>query len=327
MPLGMFALYNALGGSIWVLDVQRSWICLWTKPPAARPLHRPRESAARDSHRARRRRRVPLALVRNAIADGRRVARRTVRARVTTSARMSGCGRGIRWSGASVSGRFAQGEYLAVHLVTGFVASLAVIALFASITEGLVDSSPLTRFDVVVADRLNHAHRARRRCSAFQFAEQPWRARRDDAAAASAAARLRGAAARARAHRAGAPHSSAARCSMRRCASSCAAPSCRLPTSSSSTGAPDWRAVTCSACWWLRHARVSDRHVSRSAGRAHARRRAAPRSLVVGDRRSARLYLGQHYVSDASAGLAAGLLWLTTCVSGIEIAQERRWRS
>ena len=38
-----------------------------------------------------------------------------------------------------------------------------------------------------------------------------------------------------------------------------------------------------------------------------------------------RLYLGQHYVSDATAGLAAGFLWLATCISGIEIARQRHW--
>ncbi|HEY6829246.1 MAG TPA: phosphatase PAP2 family protein, partial [Gemmatimonadaceae bacterium] len=37
-----------------------------------------------------------------------------------------------------------------------------------------------------------------------------------------------------------------------------------------------------------------------------------------------RLFLGQHYLSDASAGLAAGLVWLATCVSGIQIALQRR---
>jgi undecaprenyl-diphosphatase len=40
----------------------------------------------------------------------------------------------------------------------------------------------------------------------------------------------------------------------------------------------------------------------------------------------ARLYLGQHYISDASAGAAAGLLWVTTCISGIEIARQRHWQ-
>src|SRR5436305_8628078 len=52
------------------------------------------------------------------------------------------------------SGTYAQGEYLALHLAVGFLVSLAVIGVFASITEGLVDSSPLTRFDVAVAARL-----------------------------------------------------------------------------------------------------------------------------------------------------------------------------
>jgi undecaprenyl-diphosphatase len=37
-----------------------------------------------------------------------------------------------------------------------------------------------------------------------------------------------------------------------------------------------------------------------------------------------RLYLGQHYISDATAGLAAGLIWLATCISGIEVARQRK---
>jgi len=36
-----------------------------------------------------------------------------------------------------------------------------------------------------------------------------------------------------------------------------------------------------------------------------------------------RLLLGVAYVSDQMAGLAAGMLWLMTCVSGVEIAQQR----
>jgi undecaprenyl-diphosphatase len=39
----------------------------------------------------------------------------------------------------------------------------------------------------------------------------------------------------------------------------------------------------------------------------------------------ARLYLGQHYISDAAAGLAAGFVWLAACVSGIEVARQRAW--
>ena len=37
-----------------------------------------------------------------------------------------------------------------------------------------------------------------------------------------------------------------------------------------------------------------------------------------------RLYLGVHYISDVVGGYAAGLVWLSACVSGVEIA--RRWQ-
>ena len=38
-----------------------------------------------------------------------------------------------------------------------------------------------------------------------------------------------------------------------------------------------------------------------------------------------RLYLGVHYFSDVVGGYAAGLLWLSACISGLEVA--RRWRA
>lgn len=37
-----------------------------------------------------------------------------------------------------------------------------------------------------------------------------------------------------------------------------------------------------------------------------------------------RLYLGVHYLTDVVAGFAAGTLWLTACVTGVEIARRRR---
>src|SRR5712691_11870225 len=38
---------------------------------------------------------------------------------------------------------------------------------------------------------------------------------------------------------------------------------------------------------------------------------------------SSRLYLGVHYFSDVVGGYAAGVLWLSACISGLEVA--RRW--
>jgi membrane-associated phospholipid phosphatase len=38
-----------------------------------------------------------------------------------------------------------------------------------------------------------------------------------------------------------------------------------------------------------------------------------------------RLYLGVHYLSDVMGGYAAGTLWLSACISGLEVV--RRWRA
>jgi membrane-associated phospholipid phosphatase len=38
-----------------------------------------------------------------------------------------------------------------------------------------------------------------------------------------------------------------------------------------------------------------------------------------------RLYLGAHYFSDVVGGFAAGMLWLSACISGLEVT--RRWRA
>jgi membrane-associated phospholipid phosphatase len=37
-----------------------------------------------------------------------------------------------------------------------------------------------------------------------------------------------------------------------------------------------------------------------------------------------RLYLGVHYFSDVIGGYAAGMVWLSICITGVEIARRRR---
>jgi undecaprenyl-diphosphatase len=37
-----------------------------------------------------------------------------------------------------------------------------------------------------------------------------------------------------------------------------------------------------------------------------------------------RLYLGAHYFSDVVGGYAAGMLWLSACVSGLEVTRRCR---
>jgi undecaprenyl-diphosphatase len=36
-----------------------------------------------------------------------------------------------------------------------------------------------------------------------------------------------------------------------------------------------------------------------------------------------RLYLGVHYLSDVLAGYAAGVVWLSACISGFEVLRRR----
>jgi undecaprenyl-diphosphatase len=47
-------------------------------------------------------------------------------------------------------------------------------------------------------------------------------------------------------------------------------------------------------------------------------------TLLVVSIGASRLYLGAHYFSDAIAGLAAGLTWLTACITGLELAKRHR---
>ena len=47
---------------------------------------------------------------------------------------------------------------------------------------------------------------------------------------------------------------------------------------------------------------------------------------LVGAIGFSRIYLGVHYLSDVIAGLAAGTLWLATCVTAVEVAQGEQDR-
>jgi undecaprenyl-diphosphatase len=56
-----------------------------------------------------------------------------------------------------VAARFARGEYLGLHLTIGFVISVAGLWLFGGITEDVIHHDPLTQFDVTLLNWL-HGH-------------------------------------------------------------------------------------------------------------------------------------------------------------------------
>jgi undecaprenyl-diphosphatase len=49
-----------------------------------------------------------------------------------------------------IAARFVRGEYLGLHLTVGFLLSLAALWLFAGVTEDVVHHDPLTRFDLTL---------------------------------------------------------------------------------------------------------------------------------------------------------------------------------
>jgi membrane protein DedA with SNARE-associated domain/membrane-associated phospholipid phosphatase len=221
------------------------------------------------------------------------------------------------------TGGFAKSEYLALHLGVGFLASLAVIGIFAAITEGLLDSSPLTRFDVAVATRLHQSVSpsllnlfnalsasggrgvmlvlliggaivyAVRRCGVELVG---W-------CAAFVGASLLDIALRAAVRRSELPFADIV--------------------------LVDWGAgLTSGHALGVLVGYGMVAYIIYSALRNAALRAVviALATAIIASIIVARLYLGQAYISDATAGLAAGLIWWATCVSGVEIARQRHWR-
>ena len=216
--------------------------------------------------------------------------------------------------------RWAHGEYLALHLSVGFVISLAVISIFASVSEAVVDSSPLTRFDVAIAARLQ-ASVVPTALTWFRFVSALggrgpmtllliagallFAFRRRAVELSGWIVAFLGAA--------------ALDASLRFVVRRSELPFADLVVIDWSVGLVSGHAlgvlVGFGMLAWLLSSRVKG---------------AVLRTLIstlaialIAAITIARLYLGQHYFSDAAAGLAAGIVWLAACISGIEIAKQR----
>lgn len=216
--------------------------------------------------------------------------------------------------------RWAHGEYLAIHLAIGFVVSLAVISIFASISEGLVDSSPLTRFDVAIAARLQASVHASA-LDGFRFVSglggrgamtllmiagaALFAIRRRAVELAGWLAAFLGAA--------------ALDASLRFVVRRSELPFADLVVIDWSVGLVSGHALGALVGYgmaaWLLSQRVKGAALRTLIG-------VMAIAMVVAIT-VARLYLGQHYFSDAAAGLASGIVWLAACISGIEIAKQR----
>jgi membrane protein DedA with SNARE-associated domain/membrane-associated phospholipid phosphatase len=320
MPAHTFALYNAAGGAVWVLTFSLlGYEFGHNLPKLVHYIGRVSLVLA-----------VLVAVVAGVVLLWRWFERNRTQVaasideswgRVTASQRMTDLGARHPIVRRVTGPRFATGEYLALHLAVGFLVSLAVIGIFATITEGLVDSSPLTRFDVTLAARLQASAAA----SALRLF--------------AVVSSLGGRGAMTLLLFAGAAVYAVRRCGME-LAAWCAAfiggavldatlryvvrrselPFADVVLIDWGTGLASGHALGVVLGFGMLAYLVSTAFRG-AAGRVVVVTLAI---VMIAGITISRLYLGQHYLSDASAGIAAGMVWLATCVSGIEVAQARK---
>jgi undecaprenyl-diphosphatase len=322
MPLREFAIYNAAGGIVWVCTFSALGYAFGRNlPRLVRYIGRVSLVVA-----------ILVALVVGVVFAWRWFQRNrgTVVASLDESfARAAATPRMSQWRQTHprawryVSGEFARSEYLAIHLAVGFLVSLAVIGIFASITEGLVDTSPLTRFDVTLASRLEQSAAAsalrlfrvlsslggRGAMTLFLVAGALYYAvRRKGLELAGWCAAFIG--------------GSLLDASLRFVVRRSELPFADVVLIDWGTGLVSGHALGVIVGYGMLAYFLSSLVRGKLAKGAIT---VVAVAMVVAITIS-RLFLGQHYVSDASAGLAAGLIWLATCVTGIEVARQRQWR-
>ena len=223
-----------------------------------------------------------------------------------------------------VVARFARGEYFGLHLTIGFLLSLAALWLFAGVTEDVVNHEPLTVVDVRCATWF--------RAHATPFGDhvgvavttvgsplamailwlavalvlarrRSWIVLSGWVAAFAGGGALDWALKRA-IHR---PRPAGANAFLFGIDRSFSFPSGHAMGSLIGYGMLAYLLIA----FWRR-------------ARRHAGVVITGALLVVLAIGVSRLYLGVHFLSDVIGGYAAGLLWLATCVTGIEIALRQR---
>lgn len=232
---------------------------------------------------------------------------------------------------AFVAARFAAGEYLGLHLTVGLLVSLAALWLLGGVTEDVVHHDPLTRFDVTLADRL-HSHATTLGThifTAITLVGSPGAmavlavvvgvvliVRRRWWLLGGWAAAFLG----------GAVIDEALKIIIQRPRPPFAAPhlhpmqlllhmshgvSYSFPSGHASGSLIGYGMFAYLLVQWLPGQRVHAAIVTV----------AALLVLAIG---FSRLYLGVHYFSDVVAGYAAGVVWLSACISGLEIVRRHR---
>jgi len=221
-----------------------------------------------------------------------------------------------------IAARFVRGEYLGLHLTVGFLLSLAALWLFAGVTEDVVHHDPLTRFDLTLT-RLFRTHATPLGDKIFSIvsalgspgamaivgvagallllARRKWLVLAAWVAAFGGAGLLT--------------------VVLKNIIQRPRPPGAAEFLFGTTYSFPSGHALGSLVGYGMLAYVVGSIWIERQ--RARVRLIVATAVLVIAIGIS-RLYLGVHYFSDVVAGYAVGVLWLSVCISGLQVAQRRR---
>ena len=217
--------------------------------------------------------------------------------------------------------RFVRGEYLGLHLTIGFLISLAALWLFAGVTEDVVHHDPLTRFDLTVTT-LFRAHATPLGDRVFSIisalgspiamaivgaggllllvVRRKWVVLSAWVAAFGGAGLLT--------------------LVLKNLIRRPRPPAATEFLYGTSFSFPSGHSLGSLVGYGVLAYIVGSMWVETSRGRRRLVIGTAALIIAIG---LSRLYLGVHYFSDVVAGYAVGVLWLSVCISGLQVAQRR----
>jgi membrane protein DedA with SNARE-associated domain/membrane-associated phospholipid phosphatase len=221
-----------------------------------------------------------------------------------------------------IAARFVRGEYLGLHLTVGFLLSLAALWLFASVTEDVIHHDPLTKFDLTLATLLRaHATPVGDKISGIVSAVGSPVAmaiigaggallllvRRQWVVVAAWAAAFGGA--------------GLLTIVLKNLIQRPRPPAAADSLYGTSFSFPSGHALGSLVGYGMLAYVIGSIWIEGRRARFRLVVGTAVLVIAIG---ISRLYLGVHYFSDVVAGYAVGVLWLSVCISGLQVAQRRR---
>jgi membrane protein DedA with SNARE-associated domain len=221
-----------------------------------------------------------------------------------------------------IAARFARGEYLGLHLTVGFLISLAALWIFAGVTEDVVTHDPLTNFDLALTTwiRAHTTPLGDRIFTAVSLIGSP---------IAMAAVGMIGAVIivvrrkwlELAAWVAGFLGAGVLSYILKIVIQRPRPVGATAFLHGESFSFPSGHALGSLVGYGMLAYVIGSNWITTTRGRFRLVIATAVLVVAIG---ISRLYLGVHYFSDVVGGYAVGVLWLSVCISGLQVAERRR---